>query len=88
MREPGHDLVKDNVDPGHILPVQRPKIMAVATPKPSMGIHILDDMPDILHAMGAAPLTQLHTKCLLVQPGHSVHIGDTDLMGFIPHGIP
>ena len=55
----GNNLVMHHIDTRHMLSFHFPEIMADAAGHPGVGIIILDDMADILHAVRFTPASQL-----------------------------
>ena len=74
-----HHLAADVVDAGHMLPGEAPEVVAHAGAEAGVGAVVLDDVADILYAVGGAPVTQLPGKAPFHQPGDAVHIPDPDL---------
>ena len=69
-------LPADVVDSCPVLSPEPAEIMAERGACHLMLIVILDEMPDILHAVRAAPVPDLQRKVFLHQSGDHIHIGD------------
>ena len=70
----GQDLSADIVNPGHILSLQTAEIMPEAGAAARMLPMVLNEMPDIAHAVRAAPGADLFREILLHQARDDIHI--------------
>ena len=72
----GHDLMEDDVDAAHVLPLQGAEVVAGAVSHAAVGVHVLDDVADVRHAVGAAPVAHGAAEAVVVERGEGVHVGE------------
>ena len=88
VRHAGHHLMQHNVNAAHVLPVQAAEIMSRAAAETCVGVHVLNHVPDILHAARTAPVAQLIREVLFPELRHRVHVGKAHLRGAFRVRIP
>jgi hypothetical protein len=71
----GHHLVQHNVDAAHVLAIQGAKIMPGAIAQAGVGVHVLNDVADVLHLVSAAPVPNTATEVVTVQGADYIHVG-------------
>ena len=69
-----NDLIPDIIDSCHILPCHGTEIVSRTAPQSGVLSVILDHVPDILHPVAPAPLSDLPAEVLCIKPAHTVHI--------------
>ena len=72
-------LAADHIDAGHILPFHRAEPVSSAQSQTAVDAVVLYDMPDILHSVLPAPLSDRAGEVLRVQLGNAVHVVVADL---------
>ena len=70
----GQNLSADVVDAGPVLSGQTAEIVAEARTGAGVLVIVLDQMADVLHAVRAAPVTDLEGEAVLHLQGDSVHV--------------
>ena len=79
--------MQDNIDAAHVLRVERAKVVARAVSEAGVDVHVLDDVADPLHAVGAAPVAHGAAEVVAVERRDGVHVGELDKMravAFVP----
>ena len=87
--KPGNDLVENDVDPAHVLTVERSEIMTAADAEPRVRVHVLDNVPDVHYAAFFAPVADHAREIISVEFRHCVHVSDPDAARlFLSHSEP
>ena len=87
-REPRYNLVMHHVHTGHVLAPHLPEVVAHAAAHAGVGVVVLNDVADVLHAVRFAPLPHLPGEALVHQLGHAVHVAGAGAGGLVPRLVP
>ena len=87
-REPRHNLMMHHVHAGHVLAPHLPEVVAHAAAHAGVGVVVLNDVADVLHAVRLAPLPHLPGEALVHQVGHMLHVGGAGTGGSVSRFVP
>ena len=84
----GDDLVKNDVDAAHVLTVQGTEVVTGTASETGVGVHVFDDVTDVLDAVCFAPVAELTGEAVAVELCHRVHVGVTEKSGVVAETEP